>query len=78
MRDLKAHGWKLVVIFVFFGIVGSIDYQHEVKHEPITKAYYSELEQRYVRLRVQDISDQILRDRYAVLDNELEVNHETN
>ena len=69
MSDLKKHGWKLVVIFVLFGLVGRMDYEHEVKHEAVAQTYYNELNQRYERdyaaLRVQDINDQILRDRYA-------------
>ena len=69
MRELKKHGWKLVVIALLFGIAGRMDYEHEVKHEAVAKAYYDELNQRYVRdyaaLDAQDLHDQILRDRYS-------------
>lgn len=69
MSDLKKHGWKLVVVFVLFGVVGRMDYEHEVKHEAVAQTYYNELNQRYERdyaaLDAQDLHDQILRSRYS-------------
>ena len=56
MSDLKKHGWKLVVIFVLFGLVGRMDYEHEVKHEAVAKAYYDELNQRYGRTHTAHLS----------------------
>ncbi|MCQ9618349.1 hypothetical protein L1889_18080 [Paenalcaligenes niemegkensis] len=68
MSDLKQHGWKIAIVAALVTLAGTLDFDHEVQHEQIAQTYYNELNQRYERdyaaLRVQDVHEQILRDRY--------------
>lgn len=52
MSDLKKHGWKFIVLVIIFGIVGTLDYEHETQHEVVAKTYYDDLKQQYGRTYV--------------------------